>query len=165
MYVEHRFLNMFQALESFHRRTFQLSAETMQRHEERLNNILSAVSDTKDRKWLKQALRHCHEPAAADRIKQIVQKLDAGWLLSPDDIEHSARLRNYYTHFDPKIEEHLSPTEERILAMHNLAVRLRVLCELVLLDAVGFPMDKVVELVKGTRRLERRLVSVGGETG
>jgi hypothetical protein len=47
--------------------------------------------------------------------------------------------------------------------MHNLAVRLRVLCELVLLSAVGFPVDKVRELVAGSRRLERYSVAIGGE--
>jgi hypothetical protein len=69
----------------------------------------------------------------------------------------SAYFRNYYTHFDPKTEAKLPPVEGRILAMHNLAVRLRLLCELVLLNAVGFPMDKLRELVKGTQRLERHL--------
>jgi hypothetical protein len=162
MYVEHRFLNMFQALESFDRRTSQLPAEKMQEHEERLNRILSAVIDKKDRKWLKNALRHSQEPTAADRIKHIVETLNAGWLLSPNGIELSSYFRNYYTHFDPKIEAKLPPAEERILVMHNLAVRLRVVCELVLLNAVGFKMDSVRELVKETRRLERHLSGAAG---
>ncbi|HYM05613.1 MAG TPA: HEPN domain-containing protein [Terriglobales bacterium] len=159
MYVEHRFLNMFQALESFDRRTSTLPAEKMQKHGERLTRILNSVSDAKDRKWLENALRHSHEPAAADRIKHIVETLNASWLLSPKGIELSADYRNYYTHFDPKTEAKLPPVEERVLAMHNLAVRLRVLCELVLLNAVGFPMAKVRERLKETRRLERHLSS------
>jgi hypothetical protein len=157
MYVEHRFLNMFQGLESFDRRTSQLPAEKLQKHEERLNAILGSVSNVKDRKWLKRVLRHSHEPSAADRIKHIVETLNASWLLTPNDIELSADFRNYYTHFDPKAETKLPPVEKRILTMHNLAVRLRVLSELVLLNAVGFSMDKVRELVKATRRLERHL--------
>jgi hypothetical protein len=162
MYVEHRFLNMFQALESFDRRTFQPPAVKTQKHEERLNTILASIRDVKDRKWLEQALRHSHEPNAADRIKHLVETLNASWLLTPSDIDLSANFRNYHTHFDPRTEAKLPPAEKRVLVMHNLAVRLRVLCELVLLNAVGFRMDEVRDLVKGTRRLERHLSHAPG---
>ena len=158
MYVEHRFLNMFQALESFDRRTFQVPPEKLQARKERLDRILNAVSNMKERAWLEQALRHSDEPAAADRIRHIVESLHADWLLSKPNIDLAASLRNYYTHFDPKIEARLPPIEERVLAMHDLAVRLRVLCELVLLNSIGFDIEKVHELIKATRRLERQMV-------
>jgi hypothetical protein len=158
MYVEHRFLNMFQALESYDRRTFEPTPEKMQAHQERLKRILNAVSAEKDRKWLTQQLKHSHEPAAADRIRRLVDRLDASWLLSNEDITLAANLRNYYTHFDSKIEQNLPPIERRFLIMHDLAVRLRVLCELVLLDAMGFSKDDVRERMRRTRRVERHLV-------
>jgi len=157
MYVEQRFLNMFQALESYDRRTFQLPPEKMQAHKERFDRILAAV-DENDRKWLKGKLKFSHEPLAVDRIKNIVETLGASWLLIEKDIELSARLRNRYTHFDPKNDNELPPIEQRFLIMHNLAVRLRTLCELVLLNAMGFPMDTVQERMKSTSRIERHLV-------
>ena len=55
MYVEHRFLNMFQALESYDRRTFKPAPERVQAHSERLSRILTAA-DAKDRQWLKNQL-------------------------------------------------------------------------------------------------------------
>jgi hypothetical protein len=76
-------------------------------------------------------------------------------LLSRQNIDLAASLRNYYTHFDPRTEAKLPPSEGRILAMHDLAVRLRVLCELVLLNAAGFQMEKIRESIRTTRRLER----------
>jgi hypothetical protein len=165
MYVEQRFLNMFQALESYDRRTFQHPAEKMQTHNERLERILNSVDavHAKDRKWLEQKLRYSHEPRAADRIRHIVETLSASWLLSQKDIELAAGLRNYYTHFDPKGDHRLPPLEQRFLIMHNLAVRLRVLCELVLLNAMGFPMEGVRERMKSTRRIERHLVKTESE--
>jgi hypothetical protein len=42
--------------------------------------------------------------------------------------------------------------------MHNLAVRLGTLCELILLDAVGFPRDWVKNRMQNTRRVELQLV-------
>lgn len=121
-YVEHRFLNMFQALESYDRRTFKPAPERLQGHEERLKRISDAVS-SRDWKWLKSKLQHSHEPAAAERIKRLVNELNANWLLSNEDIELAADLRNYYTHFDPKVDQRLPPVERRYRIMHNLAVR------------------------------------------
>src|SRR3954470_9286443 len=48
-----------------------------------------------------------------------------------------------------KIEAKLPPAEKRILAMHNLAVRLRVLCELVLLNCVGLLTKTGIHVTRG----------------
>jgi hypothetical protein len=57
----------------------------------------------------------------------------------------------------------LPALDRRFLIMHNLAVYLRVLCELVLLDAMGFSRDEVRERMKSTQRLERHLVNPASE--
>jgi len=75
MYVEHRFLSMFQALESYDRRTFQLPAEKLQAHKDKLCQILEPFKG-KVRKWLKGKLKHSHEPQAEDRIKHIVENAE-----------------------------------------------------------------------------------------
>jgi hypothetical protein len=118
---------------------------------------LTAV-DGSDQNWLKDRLRHSHEPAAADRIRRLVKTLDAQWLLTNDDIRTAADLRNFYTHFDKEIEQRLPTDEGRIVEMHNLGARLRVLCELVLVDAMGFPKKEVRERMEKSRRLERHLI-------
>ena len=157
MYVEHRFINMFQALESYDRRTFKPTPEKMKRYQEQLDRIVGSV-DLRDRQWLTQNLRLSHETAAADRIRRLARKLDAGWLLSDEQIALAGNLRNYYTHFDPEVDQRLPPKGGRFRTMHNLAVRLRVLCELVLLDAIGFPRDEMRNRMQKTRRVERHLV-------
>ena len=75
----------------------------------------------------------------------------------------AADLRNYYTHFDPKVNQRLPALDRRFLIMHNLAVHLHVLCELVLLDAMGFSRNDVRERMKSTRRIERHLVKTESE--
>lgn len=49
MYVEHRFLNMFQALEAFDRRDQVDPPDKVQKHEQRLSRILDAVEGEGDR--------------------------------------------------------------------------------------------------------------------
>jgi hypothetical protein len=156
MYVEHRFLNMFQALESYDRRTYVQDSEKEKAHKERLDRIMKAV-DSSDRKWLKGKLKYSHEPTAADRIRRLVAEVRADWILNDDDVALAADFRNFYTHFDPGIEQRLPPQKDRLRKLHNLAVRLQILCEITLLGAIGFSSHEVRERIDKTRRLERRL--------
>ena len=57
MYVEHRFLNMFQALEAFDRRDVVYTPEQEEKHRERVSQIAKAVEDRRDRDWVKGRLR------------------------------------------------------------------------------------------------------------
>lgn len=63
-------------------------------------------------------------------------------------------MRNFLTHFDPEVEERLPSKEDQTRTMHNLAVRLQVLCEVILLRLVGFP--DVRQQIEKVKRLERR---------
>jgi hypothetical protein len=157
MYVEHRFLNMFQALESFDRRSFTHSPEKQKKHQERLTQILGCVAEVY-KKWLKNKLEHSHEPSAADRIRRLVKDLGADWVLGESDITLAGDIRNYYTHFDSKLEQRLPPMAERVRAMYNLSIRLQLLCELLLLRAAGLMPDEMKRRMQETRRLERRLL-------
>jgi hypothetical protein len=84
--------------------------------------------------------------------------MDAEWLLKQDQVVLAADLRNYYTHFDTKLESRLPAPEQRIRIMLNPATRLRILCELVILDSLGFPGEIVRERIRSTRRIERNSV-------
>jgi hypothetical protein len=159
MYVEHRFLNMFQALEAFDRRDHVMPPEKLEKHNLRLDRIFQAAGNTHDRKWLKRHLRYSHEPAAVDRLRRLIAKYDAAWVF--DDLrrepELAANLRNFYTHYDRKLEPSLPPEHERPRIMHNLATRLQLLCEVILLTEIGFTGDQIKQRMNETHRLERRL--------
>jgi hypothetical protein len=159
MYVEHRFLNMFQALESFDRRDFEPKSEAVEKQNERKKRILDAVQVKKDRNWLEGKLRYSHEPSATERLKRLVEKYDATWIFedAAKEIELAGNFRNFYTHYDPKLVTKLPELKGQPRAMHNLAVRLQVLCEIILLTEVGFPADRLKKQIQETQHLERRL--------
>lgn len=158
MYVEHRFVNMFHALESYDRRTRKLSPNKQLKHESRLDSIYQAVK-ANEREWLEGRLRNSHEPAAADRIRFLVKEVGAEWLLDDKAISLAGDLRNYVTHYSPNIESRLPAKEERSRCMHNLSVRLRVLCELILMRWLGLPASWAKERVEKSSRLERWLAN------
>ena len=151
---------MFQAVESYDRRTFKAPAASQEKHEARLQSILSAVLPCY-KKWLQGKLRYSHEPTAATRITRIVEGLEAGWLLSPGDIDLAADFRNYFTHFDPELESRLPPSDARFRRLYNLAMRLQMLCELILLTAIGFSPNELKQRAEQRRRLEGLLVDEG----
>ena len=155
MYVEHRFLSMFQALESYDRRTRVASPEKEQAHQLRMERILSAV-EAADKKWLTEKLRHSIEPSAEQRIRELVEQHGADWLLNKEAIKLAANMRNFHTHFSPEVEERLPPHEDRVRCMHNLAVRLQILCEAILLRLIG--ITDVRQRIERVERLERREV-------
>ena len=132
------------------------SAEKLRKHRERLDRLLNVVNES-DRKWLERSLRHSHEPSAAERIRRLVKDVDAEWLLDTDAIELAANLRNFHTHFSPDVESRLPPKDERPRSMHNLTVRLQVLCEMILMKLLGLSNDWMRQQIERTRRLERRL--------
>ena len=152
MYLEQRFINMFQALESHDRRTRVHSLEQLAKHQERLDRIHKAVT-RKDQKWLKNYLRHSHEPTAADRIRYLVDSVDANWLLDEAAITLAGDFRNFNTHFGPDVEKRLPPREERSNSMFDLSKRLRVLCEMLLLSQLGFSKNWMKQRILATRRI------------
>jgi hypothetical protein len=156
MYVDHRFLNMFQALESYHRRTSIPAAEKVGEHKLRVDRILGKV-DPKDRKWLKNRIERIGELSAADKIRELAKRFGADWIISEADIELAGHLRNFITHFDPEVEKRLPPKKDRTRIAYNLSVRLKALCELILLQTIGFSAPDVRDLIIRTRRLEGHL--------
>lgn len=156
-YVEHRFLNMFQALEAFDRRARVPDPEKLRRNQDRIKRVLNPEATKKDRKWLEDKLRHSGEPTAMERIKDLVKEHEAAWLLDDEAVGLAADFRNFYTHYDASVEKRLPPKADRPRCMHNLAVRLQVLCEIVLLDLLGFP--GVRQQIEKSRRLRRRLIA------
>lgn len=51
-----------------------------------------------------------------------------------------------------------TPPAVHDMVMHNLFVRLRILCELILLRSVGFDGAELRRQIEATHRLDRRLV-------
>lgn len=160
MYVEQRFMNMFQALESFDRRAFTLEPEKRQSHDEKVARILDAVQSKRDRDWLKGKLRYSHEPTAVARLRRLVKQYGAQWVFdeSSDDLELVGHIRNFYTHYDGEVSSRLPAQDARPAVISNAAARLQILCEVILLQEVGFRPEQIRQRMQETNRLERMLV-------
>ncbi|WP_143331250.1 HEPN domain-containing protein [Burkholderia aenigmatica] len=88
LYVENRFINLVQGLESFHRTKYsdQPVSSALQ---EKVKRIVEQIKLSKDRRWLEDALRHAREPRLEHRLLDLLSAL-------PHDLE-SDRLRKFST--------------------------------------------------------------------
>lgn len=116
MYVEHKFLSTFQALEAFDRRSYETPAADAEAHTAKLQRIYSGVVVPSDLEWLQDELQYSHEPSARNRLKRLISTYDASWLFdSPKrDMSLALELRNYYTHYDRSLETRLPPPGDRM---------------------------------------------------
>ncbi|HEY3815373.1 MAG TPA: HEPN domain-containing protein [Caulobacteraceae bacterium] len=86
LFEEHRLVNLIWGLETLHRRKNPekaVNAPTI----ERMNRIFAAVSDARDRKWLKWRLRYASEVPLEERLFQLLSPL-------PFDLDQ-ARLKAF----------------------------------------------------------------------
>lgn len=136
MYLEHRFVNLIWAIESFHRST-QLAAPAPPL-KRKIERIVREVSRANDRKWLENRLAFALEPALSDRIFEILNALPLG-------IDRSrlyafatvcARLRNDISHFGGK-RNATSSYDSFLEDVHQCADALSILYQLVLLADIG----------------------------
>ena len=81
MYVEHRFVNMLQALESYHRRIRPPTADKIAEHGRYVAKVLESVP-SEQKKWLKDKIKRLPEIRVAERLKEFVVLLDAAWIFS-----------------------------------------------------------------------------------
>lgn len=157
-YVENRLLNLFQALESYHRRTHPPTEQQKSDNEKRIDRILKAVqADPKrqdDANWLRKRLDPSRTgPTADERLQALVSDNSAAWLLNETHSELATKYRNYYTHLSSSLQKDLSEKDHRPSKVHELAIRLQLLCEVILLRQTGFQDDR--QRIKRANRLDR----------
>jgi len=104
-YQEQRFLAAVQALETLHRLTHQ-NPPVSGAGQERNERIRGSVSP-RDWRWLKHNLRYAHEPKLVERLRDLLHPF--GDLFGEQEeqgrlAERAADTRNYFTHYDSKLE-------------------------------------------------------------
>ncbi|MGV8869267.1 MAG: HEPN domain-containing protein [Janthinobacterium svalbardensis] len=70
LYVENRFINLVQGLESFHRTKYGDQPPTSNL-QTKINRIIKQISEEKDKTWLEKKLQHAGEPTLAERLFKI----------------------------------------------------------------------------------------------
>jgi len=148
MYLEHSFLSLVQALESYHRRVIGSSELPEIEHEKRVNSILES-SPHEYKKWLKGLLKYSNEPRLRARLIEILE-------LYPQ-IRESKRNRDIFFNVVVKIRNHLThytnPDDEIIKTVlkdrqqfYDIVQNLKSLMELCFLTELGFDENKITDM-------------------
>jgi hypothetical protein len=158
MYLEHRFLSLIQAIESFHQRTYggdYLSDEDYKKvvYDALVTAIPEEVrSDLKDR--LKEYLKYGNEFSLRKRLKEIFDKYQEvlnKFIENRDAfIEKVVDTRNYQTHHDEDLRKCAASGEE----LYDLSQKLKTLLEICLLTELGFSSEEIKALFSRNERYQ-----------
>lgn len=147
MYLEQEFLNVVQAVESYHRRRMKNKVLPKNEHKACVEAILSKVPD-EYRDWLKELLNHSNEPRLRHRLSELFDKADI--VLSPlvsnkeEFVKKVANTRNYNTHYDQHLKDKVAKGRELAL----LTAQLSYMLQACFLLELGFSREKCAEVFR-----------------
>ena len=155
MSVELHFLSLVQALESYHRRTRKNYVIDYDKHKDRVNSIIDSIPE-EYKGWLKEKLNFSNEPALIQRLEELSHDGDDYWVFfnGKKEIEifiNSVKnTRNYFIHYDKKLESKALKGEELNIACFYL----RCMLEYYLLKEIGLPIEDIrKKIVNQTNRI------------
>lgn len=158
MYLQHRFLSLIQAIESYHRRVKKNYELPEQEHNKRIVKILNAVPE-EHKKWLEVKLAYSNEPTLRRRLKEILDnypKIVNKFIRDKESfIQKVVDTRNYLIHYDAILKERSVETEE----IYHVAQKLKILLEACLLTEIGFGLDEIKKLFSRNTLCQRELSS------
>jgi hypothetical protein len=145
MYPENQFLNIAQAVESYHRRRFNNHVLPKAEHRARKREIISTV-DARHREWLEGILAYSNEPRLEHRVRELVASVHE--TLSPlipvaEDFARRVKdTRNYYTHYDKRLTEKAAKGAD----LFWLTRQLSYLLQACMLNELGFTAERSAQL-------------------
>jgi len=146
MNLQNEFLNIVQALESYHRQRMKNEVQPRVEYKRRIEAILSRV-DTQDRHWLREILAYGNEPRLEQRLNELLEKVHA--VVSPviDDTAIFAKkvknTRHYLTHLDKSKKRKAARGAE----LYWLTRKLSYVLQACLLLELGLSLDKSAALL------------------
>lgn len=152
MYDETRFLNVAQAIESYHRRmetTKKLDIEPKE-HEKRLMKII-CFAPIEYQDWLLAKLKYSNEVSLSQRLKEILthhEKIAEIYIGDKKEQKKFIRsivdTRNFLTHFDKKIEA------KRVKGFDLLILieRIKIIIKTCLLEEIGMNNSEIEMILK-----------------
>jgi len=151
MYLEHKFLSVVQALESYHRLKVRRNEWSDEEHKIRIDEIMRAAP-TQYKEWLDRELDYSNELSLRARLKELLNRHATIAGSSADDrsefVNDVVDTRNYLTHYDPKLKDRAA-TGHRLF---TLTRKLRILLEACLLEELGFARDEIRGLFQKSRK-------------
>lgn len=156
MPVEHQFLFLVQAVETFHRRTGSNQLDDPKEHAHRLLETFFSVP-ARLHEWLCRMIgEHSNEPRLVHRLRAVYDLMPAKVQELLGEKKRFARImtdtRNYLTHFNEDLKPRaLTEVGELWGGNQQLAAILRML----FIQTLGLDQSKVLETVWGNHLLQR----------
>jgi len=161
LYLQSKFLNLTQAMESYHRRRYG-GTYTSPEENEKLSNILNGAippniaSDHKES--IKGKFKYLHEFSQRKRFKDLIHILHSNYgdifdkylENSNQFVEDVVNTRNYNTHFD----ENLKGKAKDGFDLFVLTEKQKFLLEICFLSEIGFSKERVVTLLNKTQKYQ-----------
>ena len=156
MHLQQRFLNLVQAIESYHRRTMKNYELPKEEHRERTAAILDSCPD-QYKKWLRDELVYSNEPSLRARLMETLQAcsglLDHSIQDRKSFINKVVTTRHYLTHYDARLKDKSAEGME----LYHLTEKLRIVLEISFLKELGFSLDDIRNLISRNRRYQDAL--------
>ena len=145
IYLNNEFLNLVQALESYHRRILKNEQLPPKEYAKRVNIVLKKTPEYE--RWLKYKLGG-NEPPLAQRLNDILQHCPEAQSEYIKDkgsfVKNTANTRNYLTHFDTRLKDKAVKDFELI----ELVLKLRILVQVCLFKELELKPQVIDTLVR-----------------
>lgn len=157
MYIEEQFLNVLNALETYHRICYRNFICSQEEHESRLSTIMESVNDSY-RNWLKEVLAYSNEPRLGRRLKELIEDCTA---ISPilGDKKKFVRTvvdtRNFFIHRDNSLREHAVSGNE----LYDVILKLVLIMKYCLLREIGFENEQISQFLERDWRYKTLLLN------
>jgi hypothetical protein len=148
VFDENSFLNVVQGIETFHRRFRKNKIIGEIAHQKRKREVLSNLP-IEHQDWIKSILNFSNEPTLHMRIDEILSELDIQTIKNiikdkEQFIRDVKNSRNYYTHYDKKLEKKAKKTSE----LFQLKEKLKVILLAIVLKETGLEKTQIEKLLK-----------------
>ncbi len=156
MYVQHQFLSLVRAIESYHRRTLPGKYVSDEQNQDISKCLLEAIPPWVEgnfRQSLKQRFKYQHEFSLRKRLSNILDKFTSMVDTFLDNkesfIEAVVNTRNYLTHLD-KDSKTFAITEP--IELYNMTQKLRAILEVCFMGELGIPSEKIIAIISRNDR-------------
>jgi len=156
MYLQHRFLSLAQALESYHRSVF--DGKYVTEDDYKVLYELFTESIPKDleidfKKSLKDKMKYLNEFSLRKRIKHVMSEYKNLVTMIIDDaeqqfIEDIVNTRNYLTHYDKDLELKAKEGKE----LYNLTEKIKYILEICFLREIGMSDESIKKIVSESQK-------------
>lgn len=142
-FTENSFLNLAQAIESYHERSRPLTKMPKSDYE-RMRNSLLATSASEYQEWLKGMFTFGNSPTLHQRLADIISQFigtDLHWISVDHErfIQQIKWSRNYYTHLGKELESKALKSYD----LYKASLKLKLILSICFLTEMGIEIDTI----------------------